>query len=50
MILPAAIKPELPIAKSIRAAESAVNSWYDTQNSRHENLTQLVQKAFGQGL
>src|SRR3954453_2393772 len=31
IVSPAAIVPELPIAKSIRAAECAVNSWYDTQ-------------------
>jgi hypothetical protein len=31
IVSPAAIDPELPIAKSIRAAECAVNSWYDTQ-------------------
>ena len=31
IVSPAAINPELPIAKSIRAAECAVNSWYDNQ-------------------
>ena len=31
IVSPAAINPELPITKSIRAAECAVNSWYDNQ-------------------
>src|SRR4029077_10064542 len=31
IISPAPINPEFPIAKSIRAAECAVSSWYDTQ-------------------
>jgi hypothetical protein len=31
IVSPAAINPDTPIAKSIRAAECAVNSWYDTQ-------------------
>ena len=29
IVSPAAICPELPLAKSIRAAETAVNNWYD---------------------
>ena len=29
IISPAAINPELPMAKSIRAAETAVNNWYE---------------------
>jgi hypothetical protein len=29
LISPAAINPELPMTKSIRAAETAVNNWYD---------------------
>jgi hypothetical protein len=33
IISPAATNPELPIAKSIRAAETAINNWYD-----HEKL------------
>jgi hypothetical protein len=31
IVSPAAINPELPFTKSIRAAQCAVNSWYDTQ-------------------
>ena len=31
IVSPAAINPELPIVKSIRAAECAVNSWYENQ-------------------
>jgi hypothetical protein len=31
IISPRATNPELPIAKSIRAAEAAVNSWYQQE-------------------
>jgi hypothetical protein len=31
VISPRATNPELPIAKSIRAAETAVNSWYQQE-------------------
>jgi hypothetical protein len=33
IISPSAARPELPIAKSIRAAEIAVNKWY-----QHEKI------------
>jgi hypothetical protein len=33
IISPRAINPELPMAKSIRAAETSINNWYE-----HEKL------------
>jgi hypothetical protein len=51
IISPAAICPELPLAKSIRAAETAVNHWYGyAKLALPENLTQLLHKPFSQGL
>jgi hypothetical protein len=38
--------PHLPMAKSFRAAEAALN----IRKLQHENLTQSVQKMVGQGL
>ena len=44
VISPAAINTDLPLAKSIRAAETALDKWY-----QHENLTQMVLKSVNQG-
>ena len=36
IISPAATNPTLPMAKSIRAAETTINNWYDQKNSPHK--------------
>src|SRR5262245_36482032 len=49
VIAPSAATSDLPVARSIRAAEFALNTWFDLTNLRHENLTPLTYKGFDQG-
>jgi hypothetical protein len=51
IISPGAVNLRLPMAKSIRAAETAVNNWYHHEKLRSiKNLTQLFGKAVDYGV
>jgi hypothetical protein len=50
LISPSVANPQLPMAKSIRATETAVNNWYHNEKIEQNDLTQLFHKAVDQGL
>jgi hypothetical protein len=50
LISPDAANANMPIVRSIRAAEADLNTWYDQENLVAENLTHVTQQSFSQGL
>jgi hypothetical protein len=49
IISPGVVNPKLPMAKSLRTTETAVNNWYQNEKIAGKNMTQLFHKAVDQG-